>query len=99
LTELRLRKLTKMQTVNDGTRSLIESVMLPDVILTLRDRAKGTALTKRKSPQAKLPLRDHGLEETKGSIAAKISRGAFPATFFIAVMKAIGRQTVNLEEM
>jgi Domain of unknown function (DUF6471) len=27
-------------------------------------------------------LREHGLEETKGSIAAKISRGAFPATFF-----------------
>ena len=44
-------------------------------------------------------LRGHGLEETKGSIAAKISRGAFPATSFIAVMKAIGRQTVNLEEV
>jgi hypothetical protein len=28
-------------------------------------------------------LREHGLEQTKGSIAAKISRGAFPATFFI----------------
>jgi hypothetical protein len=49
LTEVRLRKLTKMQTMNDGTRSLIESVMLPDVIVTLRDWAKGTALTKRKS--------------------------------------------------
>jgi hypothetical protein len=44
-------------------------------------------------------LREHGLEEAKGSIVAKISRGAFPATFFIAVMKAIGRQTVNLEEV
>jgi hypothetical protein len=44
-------------------------------------------------------LRDHGLEETKGSIAAKISRGAFPATFFIAVMKAIGRDQINLADV
>jgi Domain of unknown function (DUF6471) len=44
-------------------------------------------------------LREHGLEETKGSIAAKISRGAFPATFFIAVMKAIGRENVNLADV
>jgi hypothetical protein len=44
-------------------------------------------------------LRDHGLAETKGSIAAKISRGAFPATFFIAVMKAIGRENVNLADV
>jgi DNA-binding transcriptional ArsR family regulator len=44
-------------------------------------------------------LREHGLEETKGSIAAKISRGAFPATFFIAVMKVIGRENVNLADV
>jgi hypothetical protein len=44
-------------------------------------------------------LRDHGLEETKGSIAAKISRGAFPATFFIAVMKVIGRDQINLADL
>lgn len=44
-------------------------------------------------------LKEHGLEETKGSIAAKISRGAFPATFFIAVMKAIGREQVNLADV
>jgi hypothetical protein len=44
-------------------------------------------------------LREHGLEETKGSIAAKISRGAFPATFFIAVMKAIGRESVDLADV
>ena len=44
-------------------------------------------------------LLEHGLEETKGSIAAKISRGAFPATFFIAVMKAIGRENVNLSDV
>jgi hypothetical protein len=44
-------------------------------------------------------LREHGLQETKGSIAAKISRGAFPATFFIAVMKAINREQINLGDV
>jgi hypothetical protein len=44
-------------------------------------------------------LREMGLEETKVSIASKLSRGGFGATFFIATMKAIGRQTVNLEEL
>jgi len=41
----------------------------------------------------------HGLEETKVSIANKLSRGTFSAMFFLAAMKAIGRQTVNLEEV
>jgi predicted DNA-binding protein (UPF0251 family) len=42
---------------------------------------------------------DHGLEETEASIANKLSRGTFAATFFLATMKAIGRQTVNLEDL
>jgi hypothetical protein len=44
-------------------------------------------------------LKEHGLEETEASIANKLSRGTFAATFFLATMKAIGRQTVNLEEI
>ncbi len=44
-------------------------------------------------------LKEHGLEETEASIANKLSRGTFGAIFFLAVMKAIGRQTVNLEEV
>jgi hypothetical protein len=40
-----------------------------------------------------------GLEETKVSIASKLSRGGFGATFFIATMKAIGRETVNISEV
>jgi cob(I)alamin adenosyltransferase len=44
-------------------------------------------------------LREHGLEETEASIANNLSRGTFAATFFLATMKAIGRQTVNLEEV
>jgi hypothetical protein len=39
---MQLRKLTKMQTVNDGTRSLIESIMSPDVIAALRDWVRST---------------------------------------------------------
>jgi hypothetical protein len=39
---LRLRKLSKMQTVNDGTRSFIESVINPELIVALRDWAKST---------------------------------------------------------
>ena len=39
---MRLRKLTKMQTVNDGTRSLIESIMSPEVIVALREWVRST---------------------------------------------------------
>lgn len=44
-------------------------------------------------------LREHGLQETEGSISNKLSRGTFPASFFLAVMKAVGRQSVNLEDV
>jgi hypothetical protein len=44
-------------------------------------------------------LKEHGLEETEASIANKLSRGTFGAIFFLATMKAIGRKTVNLEDV
>ncbi len=44
-------------------------------------------------------LHEIGWHETKGSIAAKIARGGFPAAFFVAVMKAIGRENVNLSDL
>ena len=44
-------------------------------------------------------LREMGHEETKVSVANKLSRGTFPATFFVAVMKAIGREQVNLSDV
>ena len=44
-------------------------------------------------------LREMGHDETKVSVANKVNRGTFPATFFVAVMRAIGRATVNLEEV
>jgi hypothetical protein len=44
-------------------------------------------------------LSNMGLEETKASIASKLSRGAFPATFLLASLKAIGKETLNLVDM
>ena len=44
-------------------------------------------------------LKEHGLEETEASITAKLNRGTFAATFFLATMKAIGRERVNLGEL
>jgi hypothetical protein len=44
-------------------------------------------------------LKEHGLGETRNSIAAKLKRGSFPATFLVAVMAAIGREQVDLADM
>jgi hypothetical protein len=44
-------------------------------------------------------LGEHGLEETEASIAGKLNRGTFAATFFFATMEAIGRETVNISEV
>ena len=41
-------------------------------------------------------LKDQGLEETEASITAKLNRGTFAATFFLASMKAVGRDNVNM---
>jgi Domain of unknown function (DUF6471) len=44
-------------------------------------------------------LRGHGLEETESSVSNKLSRGTFPATFFLATMKAIGRENISLVDL
>jgi hypothetical protein len=44
-------------------------------------------------------LKEHGLEETEASITAKLNRGTFAATFFLATMKAIGREHINLADV
>jgi 3-mercaptopyruvate sulfurtransferase SseA len=46
-----------------------------------------------------LRLKEHGLEETEASIANKLSRGTFAATFFLATMKAIGHNNINLTDL
>ena len=42
---------------------------------------------------------DQGLDETVGSVGNKLSRGTFPASFLLAVMKAIGRENINLADV
>jgi hypothetical protein len=44
-------------------------------------------------------LSKHGLEETEASIANKISRGTFPASFLLAVLKAIDREQLSLQDI
>ena len=39
-----------------------------------------------------------GLPESQASVTMKINRGAFPTWFFMASMKAIGKEHVRLED-
>jgi len=44
-------------------------------------------------------LKKHGLQETEASIANKISRGTFSATFLLASLIAIGAEAVRLGDV
>jgi hypothetical protein len=44
-------------------------------------------------------LKKHGLKETEASIANKLMRGSFPATFFLACLAALELDGVALEEI
>ncbi len=44
-------------------------------------------------------LEKHGLRETEASIANKISRGTFSATFLLASLKAIEREQLSLADI
>ena len=44
-------------------------------------------------------LKKHGLAETEASIANKLSRGTFAATFFIAALVALEVESVSLEDI
>jgi Domain of unknown function (DUF6471) len=44
-------------------------------------------------------MKKHGVEETRDSVAAKLKRGTFPATFLIAALVAIGAEVVKLEDI
>ncbi len=44
-------------------------------------------------------LKKHGMDETKASIAAKLGRGTFAATFFLATLAAIGLENIRLEDI
>lgn len=44
-------------------------------------------------------LARHGMTETKASVANKLARGAFTATFFLAALVEIGCQVIRLEDV
>jgi Domain of unknown function (DUF6471) len=44
-------------------------------------------------------LKEHGLSETRNSIAAKLKRGTFAATWFLAVLAALEMEGVRLEDL
>lgn len=44
-------------------------------------------------------LKKDGLEETETSIAGKLSRGAFAASFLLATMDAIGLEQLRLQDI
>jgi 3-mercaptopyruvate sulfurtransferase SseA len=44
-------------------------------------------------------LKEHGMTENAASIANKLSRGTFAATFFLASLRAVGCEAVRLEDI
>jgi len=44
-------------------------------------------------------LKEHGLKETRDSVAAKLKRGTFPATFFLACLAALELTGMALEDL
>ncbi len=44
-------------------------------------------------------LKKHGLEETEASIANKLARGTFPATFFLVTLAALALDGIRLEDL
>jgi len=44
-------------------------------------------------------LTDMGIRENKATIGNKINRGVFSAIFLVCVLKAIGRNSITLDDM
>jgi hypothetical protein len=44
-------------------------------------------------------LKNHGLNETRDSIAAKLKRGTFAATFLLGCLAALEMEGVRLEDL
>jgi len=51
------------------------------------------------TPDRQSLLRKHGLKESGTSIANKLARGTFPATFFLACLAAMELEGVALDEI
>lgn len=44
-------------------------------------------------------LNEHGMEETEGSIGAKLARGTFSVTFFLAALTVLGIVALTLADL
>jgi hypothetical protein len=44
-------------------------------------------------------LNKHGMTETEGAIGAKLARGTFSVTFFLACLAVLGIATLALEDL
>ncbi len=44
-------------------------------------------------------LKEHGLDETRDSIAAKLKRGTFAATFLLGCLAALEMEGIRLEDL
>ena len=44
-------------------------------------------------------LKKHGLDESEASIANKVSRGTFSATFLLATLRALELDTIRIEDV
>lgn len=68
--------------------------------------ARASAFLKKKIQDAEITyeelarrLKKHGLKESRASVANKLKRGTFPATFFLACLAALELDGVALEEI
>jgi hypothetical protein len=93
--------------VNDGWEASVPASPRTDTAdgkeeLAIRCRRYIKAeISRREISYAELSRRlaEMGIRESPGSIAMKISRGMFPAWFLVAVMKAIGSESLRLEDV
>lgn len=68
----------------------------PHVISALRDKR---AELDGEPRQVEKRLKDHGVTETRGSIASKLKRGTFAAKFFLACLAALETEGVGLADI
>jgi hypothetical protein len=77
---------------------------MPQKQLSWEDRAKRLLKAELKRADVSYKelaerLKKHNLDETEASIASKLSRGTFAATFFLASLAAIGCEAVNIADV
>jgi len=62
----------------------------------LKDRVTGAKITHR---DLAAHMKKIGFDETRASIANKLGRGTFSATFFLAALTVLGCDTIRIKEI